>query len=75
MYVVTVKYGLTKSVQTEIEPGTTIGELIENPDVAGVLGLPENIGAAVNGVTRDLDTSLANGDTVVIEKRAAQKAA
>lgn len=75
MITVTLKYGLTKEITTEVSDGTSIAQIINDPNNRAVLGLPENVKAVIDGQTVDLDAELSDGDVVVLERQAAEKAA
>lgn len=75
MIQVTVKYGLTRSLQTDVNEDATIRDIISNTNTRLALGYPENVSAVIDGVTVSLDDHPSEGDTVVLEKQAAAKAA
>lgn len=75
MISVTLKYGLTREVRTEVEDGTTIRTVLSNTGYRATLGLPEKVSAVIDGTTVGLDETLADGDVVVFERQAAEKAA
>lgn len=75
MIEVTLKYGLTKSITREVQDGTTVRDLIQDPNNRALLGYPENVSAVIDGVTVSLDDVVVECDTVVFEKQAAAKAA
>lgn len=75
MIEVTIKFGLTRQITVDVPEGTTIRELTANPNNKAVLGYPENVSAVVDGVTVSADDEVSDGDTIVLEKQAASKAA
>lgn len=75
MISITVKYGLTRELTTEVAEGTTFRSIIADPTVKAVLKHPENVSAIINGDRMDLDNEPADGDVIVLEVQAAEKAA
>lgn len=75
MIQITINYGLTKSLTTEVNDGTTVRQILTNPTHKAALGYPENVSALCDGVTLGLDDTVSDGDTIVLEKQAAAKAA
>lgn len=75
MISVTLKFGLTKQVTREVPEGTTLRTILADATNKAVLGYPENVSGVVDGVTMSLDDAPSDGDTVVLEKQAASKAA
>ena len=75
MITVTLKYGLTKEITTEVSEDSTIAQIIGNANNKAVLGLPETVKAVIDGQTVDLNEKLSDGDVVVLERQAAEKAA
>lgn len=71
---VTIKYGLTRSVSTEVPVGTTARDLIRDPNIRASLGNPENVKIVIDGETVPDRTTLSNNDVIVLEKQASQKA-
>lgn len=69
---ITLRYGITKLENVEVNAGTTVGELED--DFGAALGLPESADATVNGTVVDEDYEVSNADTVSWEKRACNKA-
>jgi len=72
---VTLKYGLTKQITIEVPEGTTVREVLSNPNNRAVLGYPENVTAINDGATMSPDDYVSDGDTIILEKQAAAKAA
>ena len=72
---ITMRYGATAELVREFAPGTTVQDLLSNPQVKTGLRLPENVAAVVDGRTLQPHDELNDGDVVVFEKQAAQKAA
>jgi len=75
MIKVTVKYGLTRMAVIEKEEPISIGDLLSDDNLLATLGAPESVVAVINGVTVGDDHYVENGDTIQLEKQAAQKAA
>ncbi len=75
MISITVKYGLTRELTTEVAEGTTFRSIIADPTIKAVLKHPENVSAIINGDRQDLDAEVAEGDVIVLEVQAAEKAA
>jgi len=75
MIEVTLRFGLTKSLTVDVQPGTTIRQLLSNAGHKAVLGYPENVSAVVDGQTLSPDDAVSDGDVIVLEKQAAAKAA
>lgn len=73
MISITLRYGLTKSTQVNVEAGSTVRQAITNA-AKTILGLPENVQATIDGDTVSLDHELFEDTTVTFEKQAAQKA-
>lgn len=71
---VTIKYGLTRQFTTEVDEGTTIRQIVQNPNIRAVLRYPENVSAVIDGQTVGLDEQVSDGDTIVLEQQAASKA-
>lgn len=71
----TVKYGLLGSVTNECEEGTTVGELLRSPAIRGALGYGENIQAVIRGQVVSMNEEVQHGDEILVEKKAAEKAA
>lgn len=71
---VTLRYGATKSITVEVQEPITIGQLISDASRRAVLGYPENVAAVVDGETVSMDTYIADGDEILLEKQAASKA-
>lgn len=72
---ITIKYGLTKQVTRTVPEGTTVNDVLRDASNKAILGFPESVSAVVDGVTLGGHDSLNDGDTVVLEKQAAAKAA
>ncbi len=73
MISITLRYGLNKSTQVNVEAGSTIRQSVTNA-AKTILGLPENVQATIDGDTVSLDHELFEDTTVTFEKQAAQKA-
>lgn len=63
-------------LQVEVSYGTTVGEVLENPNYAAVLNFDaSNVEGLIDGVVANAGTILASGDTLLISRRAHSKAA
>ncbi len=60
MIEVTLKFGLTKQVTREVPEGTTVRQLMTDPNNRAILGFGENVAATI--------------DVIVFEQQAAAKA-
>jgi hypothetical protein len=67
------KHGMNE-VNTEIEEGTTIQDIIDSDVVSEALRLPESVTTLVNGTTMANTYTLRDGDVVTFERAAAAKA-
>lgn len=74
MITITLKYGLTKEVTREISPNATVSQVLADPNNKAILGYPENVTAVVDGVSLGANDNFGDGDVVILEKQAAQKA-
>jgi hypothetical protein len=74
MISITIKYGLRSEFSTEVEDGTTVRQIVQNPNIRAVLRYPENVSAVIDGQTVSLDDRLSDGDIIVLEQQAAAKA-
>jgi len=70
---VTFRHGIN-TVNTEIEEGTSVEDVIGDATVTDALRVPENFSVLINGATANRTTVLRAGDIVVFERAAAQKA-
>lgn len=68
-----IKYGLSNRFETSAERYPSVSAILTSPDLRGVLGFPENVGALVNGVDADAHQSLHDSDTVELVTRANRK--
>jgi molybdopterin converting factor small subunit len=71
---VTIKHGLTGRLTKEVEMGTTVGQLIRDPNTRGSLGYGENVNALINGDSVGMDEEVEDGDVILIQKSEAKKA-
>jgi len=69
---ITIRYGVTKLENVEMEADSDVSAVILRFGTA--LGLPESVDVYVNGEVEDSNTPLYDGDTVVFEKAACRKA-
>lgn len=71
---VTISYGGDNRLTRSFPAGTTVGQVITDPSVKASLGFGDNAQAVIDGVRQDSATTLRNGDEIVVESRACQKA-
>ena len=74
MITVTVKYGIGNEVIKEYEDGITIQDVLGDTDVRAQLGFGTNVNTLVNDEYADPSYELEDGDVLIIEQRASQKA-
>jgi hypothetical protein len=70
---VTLKYGLN-SLTKNVESGSTINDVVQDPDNQAGLGYGENVDTLVEGTVVEGFTSLAEGDTIELRTKANTKA-
>lgn len=70
---VTIKYSVN-SLSSEIEDGTTVGDIKDDDSIVSSLRIPENTRTYVNNVAVEDSRVLHDGDTLVFERQAASKA-
>jgi len=70
---VTVKFG-SEVISKNVPFGTTIGQLINDPDLRATLGYGDNTRALINGVEQPNSAVVPNGAIVKVETRANSKA-
>jgi hypothetical protein len=70
---VTVKYGIEK-IEKNVNEGTTVGQLIGDPNIRAVFGCGDNVRALINGVEMGTDVRVPANATVVFETRCNSKA-
>jgi hypothetical protein len=69
-----VRYGAVNSCNKEAESGTTVGSVINDPNVQGLLGYGDNIRVLLNGVVVSNDFRLSGDALLSVEDQAARKA-
>jgi hypothetical protein len=57
-----------------VEPTTTIGEIIANPNTRAILGYGDNVRALVHGIEQPTTTQICSADELVLETKANEKA-
>jgi hypothetical protein len=70
---ITLKFA-NNSITVEVADGTTVGQILANPNYRAVLGFGDNVEARVEGVTLDANTVVRSGDSLYLSTRAASKA-
>lgn len=71
--ILTVRYGGDEH-RVSVEPATTIGEIVANPNTRAVLGYGDNVRALVNGIEQPSSTQISLADELVLETKANEKA-
>lgn len=72
---ITLKSGLN-SLTIEVAPGTTVADVLGNPNYAAALGYdPANVEGVLNGATASGGATLYAGDILLAQKKAHSKAA
>jgi hypothetical protein len=74
MITVTVRYGMTRRLDIELEEPVQVIDITGNPNYRATLGFPENVAAVINGVTVSSDHYVNDGDIVTLEVQASRKA-
>lgn len=69
----TIEFGM-QSVTVSRPEGTTVGALLQDPNIKAVVGFGEGVTPIVEGATVDNSYALEDGDTVTLQARAAVKA-
>lgn len=70
-----LKSGLN-SLDVDVPEGTTVGQILSNPNYAAVLNFDtSNVEGLIGGAKANTDTVLYAGDTLLIQKLAHSKAA
>jgi hypothetical protein len=70
---ITIEHGM-QSVTVSRPDGTTVGSVINDPNIRSVIGSGDNVSALVEGAAVDPSYVLEEGDTVTLQGRAAVKA-
>ena len=71
---VTINFGLSNQLTRTFPTGTTVGELLNNPNLQAALGFGTNVVAKIDGVVQAPNNRLGDGDEVDIEIKANTKA-
>lgn len=71
--IIRVKFGIS-TVEKSCDPGTTVGQLVQDANLRIELGYRDNVRVLQNGVELPLDAEVPEGATLTIEDRANQKA-
>lgn len=73
MLTVTVKFGL-EAVTKQVDPGSTVEDVVENSSIRAGLGYGDNVRALVNGVEMPDTAFIGDNTTIVVETRCNSKA-
>ena len=71
---VTIKKGLSATISREFDSDYTIGDLLADRGVLGVLGAGENVRAVSGGETLESDDYVNDFSVITLEEAAAKKA-
>jgi len=74
---ITIKHGISRSHQMSVPASTTIGQIIQEPDLRAVLAYGENVKAIVNGCTiseTEKVSALGENPVINIESQSNSKA-
>lgn len=69
-----INFGLSNTLSRDFPSGTTVGEVLKNPNLKAALGYGDNVVAKIDGVTQDPSRQLVDGDEVDLEVQANKKA-
>lgn len=72
---VTIRFGGANTVERDFPVGTRVGTIINDPNVRGALGIGGNVRAMIDRIEQDEETPVDDGDVIVLETVANQKAA
>jgi len=70
---VTIRYGTGNETTTEFPDGTTLSDVIGNPNVRGLLGYGQNVVGHIGGIPQQDSLTLFNGVVVEIHDKQSQK--
>jgi hypothetical protein len=68
-----IKYGFSNRFETTSDRFSSVSAVLTSPDLRGILGFPENVGALVNGVDADASQTLENDDVIELVTKANKK--
>lgn len=71
---VTIRYGLDNELVRKFPEGTTMGQVLGNPNIMSALDIGSNVVGKIDGVTQEMNKVLTDGDEVDVEVRANTKA-
>lgn len=74
MITVKITFGLGNSMTKDFPVGTTIGAILNNPQVRAGLGFGDNVRPLVDRVVQDRNTIAQHGMTIDLESAANSKA-
>ena len=72
---ITIKFGPGNAVTKELPRGTTIGQVLSDPNIKAVLGFGDNVEGRIGNVGQEAGTTLEDGDVVAVTVRANTKGA
>lgn len=70
----TIKFASNELSRDNFPEGTTIGDILRDPNLRAVLGFGDNVEARIDGVTQDLSAPVRDGDVIFLATKAASKA-
>lgn len=73
MYTVKLFFGL-QNISRQVAPGTTVGQLLQDEVVRAQLHIGDNVIAKIDGRVVPNDRQVCQGQQIVIETRANEKA-
>jgi hypothetical protein len=62
-----VRYGIGNETIELVPIGTTVGQILSNPNIKTKLGFGENVHGVVDGVAQGACSVLADGDEINVE--------
>ncbi len=71
---ITVNFGMSNTLSRDFPSGTTVGNILSDPNLKAALGFGDNVSAKSGGVTLDPGQVLVDGDELDLEVRANKKA-
>ncbi len=71
---ITVNFGMSNTLSRDFPSGTTVGNILSDPNLKAALGFGDNVSAKSDGVTLDPGQVLVDGDEIDLEVRANKKA-
>jgi hypothetical protein len=71
---ITIRYGIARSVERSFAPGYTIQDLLNDMSLLAALGAPEGCNAVSSGEILNPQSSVASYSVITLEKKASSKA-